>query len=686
MCSSSSTPRVPPASRRVPCSRTRTASGRTFRSTASAGVQHDDVVLQVLPQFHVGGWNVQPLLAWWKGATVVLEESFDAGRTLRLIAEQRVTTMMGVPATYLFLAQEPGFAEADLSSLRLAVVGGAPMPEALLETWHDRGVDIVQGYGLTEAAPNVLCLPPEDARRKLGFAGKPYPHVDVGLRDAESGTLLEGPATGELVVRGPERLRRLLARPGGDRRRCFATVGSRRATSPSGTREGFYRIAGRLKELVISGGENVYPAELEDVLHDHPAVAEAAVIGVPDERWGEACAAFVVLRPGTTATADELRGHCRRATRPVQGAPLDHLRRGAPALVPRQGVEGRPARRDHRDGLVSETLTGVDGRPLSSRGERTRRRLLEAAETVFAELGYHDASIVKLTETAGVGQGTFYLYFASKKEIFDELVVDLNHRVRHAMTDAASQGKTRAEMERLGFEAFFRFTAEHPALYRIIRQAEFVSPEILQLHYERLTSGYVTGLRAGDGGRSDRAGRPRAPGVGADGDRRARRDALDPLGGPGRAAARGARRARADRRAHDRLPERQHVSPVGLVATAHYLPERFMSAAEVGAASGISESVIVEKFGLRGKHVAAEDEHVSDLAVEAGRRLLDEHGIRSGDRSERSSTTARPGRTTRCGRSRRGSHTDSAARMRTRSSTTTSRWVRRSRSASRARS
>ncbi|HET8742404.1 MAG TPA: TetR/AcrR family transcriptional regulator, partial [Gaiella sp.] len=144
---------------------------------------------------------------------------------------------------------------------------------------------------------------------------------------------------------------------------------------------------------------------------------------------------------------------------------------------------------------MSETVTGVGGRPLSKRGERTRRRLLEAAESVFAELGYHDASIVKITEAAGVGQGTFYLYFASKKEVFDELVLDLNHRVRQAMTEASSKGRTRAETERLGFAAFFRFTAEHPALYRIIRQAEFVSPEILHLHYERLTSGYVAGLR-----------------------------------------------------------------------------------------------------------------------------------------------------------------------------------------------
>jgi AcrR family transcriptional regulator len=133
---------------------------------------------------------------------------------------------------------------------------------------------------------------------------------------------------------------------------------------------------------------------------------------------------------------------------------------------------------------------------LTARGERTRRKLLEAAERIFAEVGYHEASIVKITEAAGVGQGTFYLYFASKKEIFDELVLDLNARVRGAMTEAAAQGTTRAESELLGFGAFFRFTAEHPALYRIIRQAEFVSPETLVVHYERLTGGYVAGLRA----------------------------------------------------------------------------------------------------------------------------------------------------------------------------------------------
>ena len=137
---------------------------------------------------------------------------------------------------------------------------------------------------------------------------------------------------------------------------------------------------------------------------------------------------------------------------------------------------------------------GVDGRELSHRGVQTRTRILEAAEQVFADVGYHEASIVKITEAAGVAQGTFYLYFEGKKQVFDELVVDLNRRVRHAMKEASSKGTTRVESEILGFAAYFRFTSEHKALYRIIRQAEFVSPEMLRYHYDRLSEGYVEAL------------------------------------------------------------------------------------------------------------------------------------------------------------------------------------------------
>jgi fatty-acyl-CoA synthase len=264
----------------------------------ATGVGGEDVVLQVLPQFHCGGWNVQPLLAWWKGALVVLERSFDAPRCLELIERKRVTTMMGVPAIYQFMAEEPAFDDADLSSLRTAVVGGAPMPEALLERWQERGVAIVQGYGLTEAAPNVLCLPPEDAVRKAGFAGKPYPFVDVRLSPE-----------GELQVRGPNVFAGYWRNPEATAA-AFEDGWLRTGDVAEQDDEGNFRIRGRLKDMYISGGENVYPAEVEGVLHEHPAVSDAAVVGVPDERWGERGVAFVVIRAGAEASGEDLRDWC----------------------------------------------------------------------------------------------------------------------------------------------------------------------------------------------------------------------------------------------------------------------------------------------------------------------------------------------------------------------------------------
>ena len=265
---------------------------------ATTGVYNDDVVLQVLPQFHVGGWNVQSLLAWLKGATVVLERQFDADRVLRLIEEKRVTTMMGVPPIYLFLAQHERFQHADLSSLDRAVVGGAPMPEALLETWAARGTAIVQGYGLTEAAPNVLCLPPEDAVRKLGFAGKPYPFVDVRLSDEH-----------ELQVKGPNVFAGYWRNPEATQQAFTDDGWLRTGDVAERDDEGFYRIKGRLKEMYISGGENVYPAEVEAALHEHPLVQDAAVVGVPHKRWGECGVAFVVA---DGATEDELIAWCEQ--------------------------------------------------------------------------------------------------------------------------------------------------------------------------------------------------------------------------------------------------------------------------------------------------------------------------------------------------------------------------------------
>lgn len=273
-------------------------------------LDESDVVLSVLPQFHVGGWNIQPLLAWWTGATVVLERSFDPGRVLCLVPEHRVTTMMGVPTHYARLADHPRFDDADFSSLRGAVVGGAAMPAPLLRIYHARGVPLTQGYGLTEAGPNVLCVPPREAMERVGWAGVPYPHVDVALADPVTGELLDGPATGELLVRGPGMFAGYFR---DDEATRAIWRGGWLATGDVATRDesGYLRIVDRLRNIFISGGENVAPAEVEAVLQSHPAVEDAVVVGVPDERWGERGVALVVRRAGIVTDQTELLEHCR---------------------------------------------------------------------------------------------------------------------------------------------------------------------------------------------------------------------------------------------------------------------------------------------------------------------------------------------------------------------------------------
>ncbi|MEO7146998.1 MAG: AMP-binding protein [Terrimesophilobacter sp.] len=285
------------------CFWTNLALSRTAELTSS------DTVLSVMPQYHVGGWNIQPLLAWWVGATVVLERTFDPGRVLQLIQERGITTTMGVPATYLFLSEHPAFASTDLSSLRHAIVGGAPMPEPLLRTWHARNVALTQGYGLTEASPNVLCLPDEDARTKIGSAGKPYPHVEVAVADPVTGELLDGPTAGELLVRGPSVFSGYFRDP---EQTAIALRGGWLHTGDLVHRdeEGYFRVVDRISDIYISGGESISPSEVENVLAAHPAVAEVAVVGVPDGRWGEVGIAFVVLRKGIATDEQELLASC----------------------------------------------------------------------------------------------------------------------------------------------------------------------------------------------------------------------------------------------------------------------------------------------------------------------------------------------------------------------------------------
>lgn len=251
-----------------------------------------DVVLAMLPQYHVAAWNVQPLLAWWTGATVVLERSFQPGRILQLIRERGVTTMMGVPTQYRMLMDDPGWATTDLSTLRTALVGGSTVTDTVAAAWAERGAPLTQGYGLSEAGPNALYLPAGGLATHPGSVGRPYPGVEARVVDPATGLPLAGAATGELHVRGPGVFAGYLDDTEATAR-AFSDGWLRTGDLVHRAEDGHYAVVERLKEIFVSGGENVAPAEVEAVLLSHPLVTEAAMVGVPDEVWGERGVAFI---------------------------------------------------------------------------------------------------------------------------------------------------------------------------------------------------------------------------------------------------------------------------------------------------------------------------------------------------------------------------------------------------------
>jgi fatty-acyl-CoA synthase len=267
----------------------------------------DDVTLTAAPVFHIGGLNVTTLAAFQKGALVELHRTFDPGRALADIAANKVTTMFGVPAMFLFMAQHPAFAETDLSSLRVLIVGGAPCPLPLLKAYLARGVSMQQGYGLTETTPMVSFLAPEHALSKVGSSGRPPLFCEVKIVDS-SGATVEAPRVqGEILVRGPNVTPGYWNLPEAtalaiDREGWFRT-----GDAGFFDEEGFLTISDRIKDMIITGGENVYPAEIESALMRHPAIAEVAVIGEPDDEWGEDVVAIAALKPGQSLTIDALR-------------------------------------------------------------------------------------------------------------------------------------------------------------------------------------------------------------------------------------------------------------------------------------------------------------------------------------------------------------------------------------------
>jgi fatty-acyl-CoA synthase len=269
------------------------------------------VTLCYLPLFHTGGLNCFTNPTLHAGGEVIVMRTFDPGVALRLIGDPAlgVTHMLGVPANFQFMAQDPAFEDTDVARLQVAGVGGAPMPLALLEVWRDRGCALAQVYGMTETSPVVLALRADDAARKAGSAGKPVLHGAVRLVRQDSVDAAPG-ELGELWVKGPNVTPGYWRRPDATAE-SFTHGWLHTGDTARIDEEGFYYIVDRTKDMYISGGENVYPAEVEDVLYQLEAVAEAAVIGAPDARWGETGLAVVVLKADVSLGEAEIMAHCR---------------------------------------------------------------------------------------------------------------------------------------------------------------------------------------------------------------------------------------------------------------------------------------------------------------------------------------------------------------------------------------
>ena len=266
-----------------------------------------DISLTCAPLFHIGGLNVTTLISLQSGGHVVLHRSFDPGLVIADIERYRVQTMFGAPAMFLFMAQHPAFAGADLSSLQILVCGGAPVPENLITLYKARGIRLCQGYGLTETAPFATFLGSRWIETKCGSAGTPPLYGDVRVVNSDNRPLTHG-ERGEVCVRAPNVMKGYWNRPDATRDAIDAEGWFHTGDVGYFDADGFLFLCDRVKDMVITGGENVYPAEVESVLYEHPAIAEVAVIGLPVAKWGEAVTAVVRLVPGASLDLEDLRG------------------------------------------------------------------------------------------------------------------------------------------------------------------------------------------------------------------------------------------------------------------------------------------------------------------------------------------------------------------------------------------
>jgi fatty-acyl-CoA synthase len=266
----------------------------------------EDRDLLVLPMFHIGGIGLFTLPMLHAGGTVVIQRTFDPALTLKLLQSENITLFFGVAAIFLFLIQHPDFKPEAFEKVRVVMSGGAPLPISLVHQYHDSGIMLQQGFGMSEAAPSIATLRKDLALRKAGSIGRALFYVEARVVDDDIKDVPAG-GVGELVIRGPNVMQGYWNRPDATeeafRGGWFHTGDLARMDE-----DGDLYIVDRKKDMFISGGENVYPAEVENAIFELPQISETAVIGVPDDKWGEVGKAIVVLKPEESLTEDEILG------------------------------------------------------------------------------------------------------------------------------------------------------------------------------------------------------------------------------------------------------------------------------------------------------------------------------------------------------------------------------------------
>ena len=304
------------------------------------GFTPDDHVLTALPMFHVGGLCIQTLPALYAGAQVTIHARFDAGTWLNDVQALKPSMSLLVPATLRAVIAHPSFAAADLSSLKLLNAGSSSVPLSQIEAFHARGIPVCQVYGATETGPVSIYLLRSEAMQHAGSAGRAGLHVSVRLVD-DAGMDAPNGGVGEIWLRAPNLMRGYWRDPDNA---AFHDGWFHTGDLARRDADGFYRVVGRIKDMIISGGENIYPAELENILADCPLIAEAAVIGQPDAQWGEVAVAVVVRQPGSAIDANGVRalfdGKLARYKQPRQVIFCDALPKTALGKVQKAALAG----------------------------------------------------------------------------------------------------------------------------------------------------------------------------------------------------------------------------------------------------------------------------------------------------------------------------------------------------------